>query len=103
MSTKYAFTKSLKEVRFLFCQTAEHSAATRFAFSLSLPAPPDALVSITDNQSRSFLLRAYPTMKKNNPSTPIMLREATGTIPKIFVRYGTAPPLISGSRRARKI
>ena len=29
MASKYAFTKSLKEVRFLFCQTAEHSAATR--------------------------------------------------------------------------
>jgi len=29
MSGKYAFTKSLKEVRFLFCQTGEHSAATR--------------------------------------------------------------------------
>lgn len=37
MSGKYAFTKSLKEVRFLFCQTSEHSAATRFvapAFAL---------------------------------------------------------------------
>ena len=30
MSGKYAFTKSLKEVRFLFCQTSEHSAAVRY-------------------------------------------------------------------------
>jgi len=30
MSGKYAFTKALKEVRFLFCQTSEQSAATRF-------------------------------------------------------------------------
>ncbi|KAK0613068.1 hypothetical protein B0T17DRAFT_542717, partial [Bombardia bombarda] len=59
MSGKYAFTKTLKEVRFLFCQTAEHSAATR-----------------------SFLTRAYPIMKKNNPLTPIMLREAAGTSPR---------------------
>lgn len=29
MATKYAFTRSLKEVRFLFCQTSEQSAATR--------------------------------------------------------------------------
>ena len=29
MSGKYAFTKSLREVRFLFCQSSEHSAATR--------------------------------------------------------------------------
>ncbi|MCJ1238108.1 hypothetical protein MMC14_006097 [Varicellaria rhodocarpa] len=64
MSGKYAFVKSLKEVRFLFCQTSEHSAATR-----------------------SFLTRAYPTMKKNNPHTPIMLREAMGIEPRVFARY----------------
>lgn len=29
MSGRYAFAKGLKEVRFLFCQTAEQSAATR--------------------------------------------------------------------------
>lgn len=28
-------------------------------------------------------------MKKNNPQTPIMIREAAGTIPKIYARYGT--------------
>ncbi|KAM7205365.1 NADH-ubiquinone oxidoreductase [Rhypophila sp. PSN 637] len=64
MSGKYAFTKTLKEVRFLFCQTGEHSAA-----------------------ARSFLARAYPIMKKNNPTTPIMLREAAGTLPKVYARY----------------
>ncbi|KAI1748810.1 NADH dehydrogenase, alpha subcomplex, subunit 2 [Xylaria castorea] len=63
MSSKYAFTKTLKEVRFLFCQ-GETSAATR-----------------------SFLIRAYPTMKKNNPHTPILMREAAGTIPTIRARY----------------
>ncbi|KAI0019056.1 thioredoxin-like protein [Xylariomycetidae sp. FL0641] len=64
MSGKYAFTTALKEVRFLFCQTGEASAATR-----------------------SFITRAYPTMKKNNPHTPIMIREAAGTLPKIYARY----------------
>ncbi|KAI1824992.1 thioredoxin-like protein [Xylaria intraflava] len=63
MSSKYAFTKALKEVRFLFCQ-GEASAATR-----------------------TFLTRAYPTMKKNNPYTPILMREAAGTIPKVYARY----------------
>ncbi|KAI9716776.1 MAG: hypothetical protein M1812_005116 [Candelaria pacifica] len=29
-------------------------------------------------------------MKKNNPHTPIMMREALGTEPKIFTRYGEA-------------
>lgn len=37
--------------------------------------------------SRSFLTRAYPTMKKNNPQVPILLREAQGTLPKVFARY----------------
>ncbi|ROW10476.1 hypothetical protein VMCG_01865 [Cytospora schulzeri] len=64
MATKYAFAKSLKEVRFLFCQTSQHSAATR-----------------------DFLTRTYPTMKKHNPSLPIMLREAQGTLPKVYARY----------------
>jgi hypothetical protein len=41
---------------------------------------------------RSFLTRAYPTMKKNNPNTPIMLREAAGTLPKVYARYGAFFP-----------
>ncbi|KAF7555419.1 hypothetical protein G7046_g6570 [Stylonectria norvegica] len=64
MSSKYAFTKSLKELRFIFCQTSEASAPVR-----------------------SFLTRAYPTMKRNNPSIPILIREGAGTPPKVFVRY----------------
>lgn len=27
-------------------------------------------------------------MKKNNPQIPIMLREAQGTLPKVYARYG---------------
>ncbi|QPG96265.1 hypothetical protein C2857_003692 [Epichloe festucae Fl1] len=64
MSGKYAFAKALKEVRFLFCQTSEQSAAVR-----------------------SFITRAYPTMKKNNPQIPILIREAQGTLPKVYARY----------------
>jgi len=65
MSTKYAFTQGLKEVRFHLCHQSQASEATR-----------------------SFLKRAYPTMKKNNPNTPILIREATGTSPKVWARYG---------------
>ncbi|KAL4865812.1 hypothetical protein BDV12DRAFT_144767 [Aspergillus spectabilis] len=64
MSSKYVFTQGLKELRFLFCQTSEQSAATR-----------------------SFLNRAYPTMKKHNPHTPILVREAAGTLPRVYARY----------------
>lgn len=85
MSTKYAFTKGLKEVRFLFCQTSDHSAATRYRNILLTPQLSRRLTKF----GRSFLTRAYPTMKKNNPHTPIMLREALGYEPRIFARYGT--------------
>ncbi|BCS02853.1 L51/S25/CI-B8 domain-containing protein [Aspergillus luchuensis] len=64
MSSKYVFTKGLKELRFLFCQTSQASSATR-----------------------SFLQRAYPTMKKHNPHTPILMREAAGTVPRVYARY----------------
>ncbi|KAF2232203.1 NADH dehydrogenase, alpha subcomplex, subunit 2 [Viridothelium virens] len=64
MSGKYAFTKGLKELRFHLCQTSEQSAA-----------------------ARSFLVRAYPTMKNHNPHTPIMIREAMGVEPKVYARY----------------
>jgi len=33
MSAKYAFDKSLKELRFLFCHTSPHSEATRLVDS----------------------------------------------------------------------
>jgi hypothetical protein len=28
-------------------------------------------------------------MKKHNPHTPILMREASGTEPRVFARYGT--------------
>lgn len=31
MASKYAFGSGLKELRFLFCQTSEHSAPVRYA------------------------------------------------------------------------
>jgi hypothetical protein len=37
--------------------------------------------------SRSFLVRAYPTMKAKNPQTPIMIREAMDVEPKVWARY----------------
>ncbi|KAF2629742.1 NADH dehydrogenase, alpha subcomplex, subunit 2 [Macroventuria anomochaeta] len=64
MASKYAFNAGLKELRFLFCQTSEHSAATRH-----------------------FLQRSYPTMKKHNPHTPILIREASGIEPTLYARY----------------
>lgn len=48
---------------------------------------------------RSFLKRAYPIMKKNNPNIPILIREATGVEPKVWARYGRNLDR-SGSHRA---
>jgi hypothetical protein len=44
----------------------------------------DRAMSISN---RSFLTRAYPTMKHHNPHTPIMVREALNTQPRVFARY----------------
>jgi hypothetical protein len=41
---------------------------------------------------RSFIQRSYPTMKKHNPHTPIMIREASGTEPKVYARFGAFEP-----------
>jgi NADH dehydrogenase (ubiquinone) 1 alpha subcomplex subunit 2 len=64
MAARLAFGNSLKELRFLFCQTGEGSAAVR-----------------------AFVRKSYPLMKKHNPHTPILIREALGTPPRVFARY----------------
>ena len=38
---------------------------------------------------RNFLQRSYPTMKKHNPHTPILIREASGIEPTLYARYST--------------
>ena len=86
MSGKYAFTKTLKELRFLHCQTSEHSNAVRYDGASLCKAKRQKMADERYNV-RSFLTRAYPTMKKNNPYTPIMIREASGTEPRVYARY----------------
>jgi hypothetical protein len=39
---------------------------------------------------RNFLTRTYPTMKKHNPHTPIMIREASGIEPTVYARFGAS-------------
>lgn len=56
---------------------------------LASQALHDGRISLANSDHRNFLVRAYPTMKKNNPNIPIMMREAAGTVPKVFARYGT--------------
>lgn len=47
-------------------------------------------IELTERRpSRSFLTTQYPAIKKANPNTPILLREAAGTLPKVYARFGT--------------
>ncbi|KAK9453637.1 thioredoxin-like protein [Dipodascopsis uninucleata] len=64
MASKYAFPKALKELRFHLCQTGQSSSGLR-----------------------TFLDRAYPVMKKHNPYTPILIREAQGIQPQVIARF----------------
>ncbi|KAL6152926.1 hypothetical protein ACJBU6_08094 [Exserohilum turcicum] len=90
-----AFGNGLKELRFLFCQTSEHSAATRYApFGCTSQrnrrnaiARHGTIKDRADVAARSFLTRSYPAMKKANPSIPIMIREASGTEPTVYARF----------------
>ena len=47
---------------------------------------------------RSFLAKSYPTMKKANPDIPILLREASGTMPAVYARFGAFPDFVSSDR-----
>lgn len=83
MSGKYAFSKALKELRFHHCQTSEHSNAVRYVYQTTL----HKIMKTPLTHSRSFLSRAYPSMKKSNPYTPILVREASGIEPRVYARY----------------
>ncbi|RMY45423.1 hypothetical protein D0865_09921 [Hortaea werneckii] len=78
MSGKYVFSKALKELRFHHCQTSDHSNAIRRRRTDT---------SSSHDANRSFLTRAYPTMKHHNPHTPILIREAMNIQPRVFARY----------------
>jgi NADH dehydrogenase (ubiquinone) 1 alpha subcomplex subunit 2 len=40
------------------------------------------------SNSRAFLQKNYPVLKKNNPNTPILIREAAGVQPVVYARFG---------------
>ena len=50
-----------------------------------------------DEFDRQFLQKSYPVMKKHNPTTPLLVREAFGVPPKIWARYGNGNPCRRGS------
>uniref|UniRef100_A0A7N1A731 Ribosomal protein/NADH dehydrogenase domain-containing protein n=1 Tax=Kalanchoe fedtschenkoi TaxID=63787 RepID=A0A7N1A731_KALFE len=64
MAWKAAFSRNLKELRILFCQTSPASAPTR-----------------------SFVEKNYKELKTVNPKLPILIRECSGTEPQMWARY----------------
>ncbi|KAG4301540.1 hypothetical protein PCK1_002025 [Pneumocystis canis] len=65
MTGRYVFQKHIKELRFHLCQTSSSS----------------------ENARRLFIRKAYPILKKYNPYVPILIREAMGITPMLWVRY----------------
>ncbi|EMR11442.1 hypothetical protein PNEG_00461 [Pneumocystis murina B123] len=61
---RYVLPKHIKELRFHLCQISEESKNTRL-----------------------FIRKAYPILKKNNPYIPVLIREALGVSPMLWVRY----------------
>lgn len=64
VQTLKKFASSLKEIRIHLCPRAANS-----------------------NGTRQFINDYYTTIKQNNPSLPILIRECTGIEPKIWFRY----------------
>lgn len=61
---RFNIASSVKELRFQFCQNGESS-----------------------NTIRQYLSSSYPYIKKSNPELPILIREASGVSPTLYVRY----------------
>ncbi|KAL9926803.1 NADH dehydrogenase (ubiquinone) B8 subunit [Glossina fuscipes fuscipes] len=59
------FSGNIKELRLHFCQTGEASKG-----------------------AREYVQRYYPSLKKDNPDLPILIRECSGIQPRLWARYG---------------
>ncbi|PWA95148.1 NADH dehydrogenase [Artemisia annua] len=64
MAWRGQLSKSIKELRVLFCQTSPASSSTR-----------------------AFVENNYKELKKANPKLPILIRECSGTQPQLWARY----------------
>jgi len=72
----FAGIKAVQEIRFHLCQTSKGSEGVR-----------------------NFLLKSYKAMKAASPTTPILIREASGVEGGFVARYGASPRT---SRRRRE-
>lgn len=67
---KYAFNSGLKELRFLFCQTSEHSAPVRYATSTDGELPMLAHVEEALDRLREDELLTVYTGTFSHGATP---------------------------------
>ncbi|PWZ17643.1 NADH dehydrogenase [ubiquinone] 1 alpha subcomplex subunit 2 [Zea mays] len=74
MAWRASLSRSLKEIRVLFCQSSPASAA-----------------------AREFVKKNYGDIKARNPSLPFLVRECSGVQPQLWARYGTRPSISSVS------
>lgn len=93
-----------------FCSARPASTARRQGMPLCSPTPVTTTPAMHAQRqtrgprltrplpSRNFLSKSYPAMKKQNPHTPILIREASGIEPKVYARFGASQDL-----RARPI
>ncbi|CAL5017873.1 unnamed protein product [Urochloa decumbens] len=59
-----SLSRSVKEIRFLFCQSSPASAA-----------------------ARDFVRNHYAEIKARNPTAPFLIRECSGVQPQLWARY----------------
>ncbi|MCL7028955.1 hypothetical protein MKW94_014428 [Papaver nudicaule] len=64
MAWRGQLSKSLKELRVLFCQSSPASA-----------------------QTREFVQKNYKDLKTLNPKLPILIRECSGVVPQLWARF----------------
>ncbi|KAH7090852.1 NADH dehydrogenase, alpha subcomplex, subunit 2 [Auriculariales sp. MPI-PUGE-AT-0066] len=74
-----AFGPSVRELRFLFCQSAATSAGARFVCLM-------AWLSWLTRRSE-FITQHYASLKQANPDVPLLVREAAGTPARVFARF----------------
>lgn len=49
--------------------------------------PTDCLHSVLCTSFRDFIEKHYIDLKKTNPATPILIRECSGVLPKVYARH----------------
>ena len=69
MAAKYAFTTGLKELRFHLCQTSEHSAAARYAISITEREHSTQYWQVA-NSKQEFPHKDLPSPKEAKPKYP---------------------------------